>query len=243
VTRRWSLLLIAIAACARGTCTPDARPTDAADCVKQTYYVDADGDGHGDPGSSVEACEPPAGAVQTSDDCDDNNAERHPALPEICDGLDNDCNAATIEQCPANCSAQRRAPPDNARAYLVCNISTSWTNARTTCNGAGFKLVQIESAAENAYVRNLATAVLGSVEIHLGGTDSATESVWAWEGSGDLFWQGGPAPGGVSVGGRYSNWESGEPNDSGTEDCAEMRTTGQWNDVSCGESQRFVCRK
>ncbi|HSK01937.1 MAG TPA: lectin-like protein [Kofleriaceae bacterium] len=248
MTRRWSLLLIATVACARGgagtpdATTSDARPADADACVKQTYYRDMDGDGHGDPASPVEACEPPAGTVAVGDDCDDNNRERNPGLPEICDALDNDCNSATIEQCPATCSA-RRAPPDNARAYLFCNTSTSWGNARTLCANAGYKLVQIESAAEDAFVRNTATAVLGSVAIHIGGTDVATESVWAWEGSGDLFWQGGPAPGGVPVNGRYTNWEGGEPNDDGTEDCLEMRTSGRWNDIPCGESLRFVCRK
>lgn len=249
MTRRWCLLLIAAAACARGGAgtpdeTPDARSPDAApDCVKQTYYRDMDGDGHGDPASTVQACEPPVGTAQLGDDCDDNNRERTPGLPEICDALDNDCNPATIEQCPASCSVQRRAPPDNARAYLICNIVTTWTNASTLCGNAGFKLVQIESATEDAYVRNAATAVLGSVEIHIGGTDGATESVWLWEGSGDLFWQGGPAPGGVPVNGRYTNWEGGEPNNDGTEDCLEMRTFGQWNDIHCGETQRFVCRK
>ncbi len=245
MTRRWSLLLIATAACARGgtnTPTPDAQP-DAADCAEQTYYRDADGDGHGDPASPVDACEPPAGTVQTRDDCDDNNAQRHPALAEICDGLDNDCNATSVEQCPAGCTAQRRAPPDNTRVYLVCNVAMSWTAARATCGGAMFKLVQIDDAVENAYVRNAATAVFGTVDIHIGASDSVTESLWTWEGSGDTFWQGGPAPGGVPVGGRYANWEGAEPNNSGDEDCAEMRPSGQWNDDDCGDAQRFICRR
>jgi hypothetical protein len=249
VTRRWSLLLIAIAACARGgTGTPDAtiadaRPVEPDACMKQTYYRDMDGDGHGDPASPLEACEPPAGTVPIGDDCDDRNAERHPGLPEICDGLDNDCNPATIEPCPATCSAMRRAPPDHARAYLFCNTSMTWGNARTLCASADFKLVQIESAAEDAFVRNTATAVLGDVPVHIGGTDGATESVWTWEGSGDVFWQGGPAPGGVPVGGRYTNWEVGEPNDESSEDCLEMLRSGKWNDIPCAEVQRFVCRK
>ena len=37
---------------------------------------DHDGDGHLPP-----------------DDCDDDNAQVNPAMPELCDGLDNDCNA------------------------------------------------------------------------------------------------------------------------------------------------------
>lgn len=45
--------------------------------------ADADGDNHGDMGCS---------AVPTGDDCDDTNATVAPGLPEICDGLDNDCD-------------------------------------------------------------------------------------------------------------------------------------------------------
>jgi hypothetical protein len=45
---------------------------------------DADGDGHG-----AATCTE-AGAQ--ADDCDDQSAAAHPGLPEICDGLDNDCN-------------------------------------------------------------------------------------------------------------------------------------------------------
>ena len=45
--------------------------------------ADADDDKHGDMG---------CGAVSTADDCDDTNPMVAPGLPEICDGLDNDCN-------------------------------------------------------------------------------------------------------------------------------------------------------
>lgn len=36
----------------------------------------------------------------------------------------------------------------------------------------------------------------------------------------------------------------GEPNNAGgNEDCVEMRTDGRWNDVGCGASRRFACKK
>ncbi len=52
--------------------------------------VDRDGDGYGDPGAG--AC--PRG---TPLDCDDTRADTHPGAPEICDGLDNDCDLAVDE--------------------------------------------------------------------------------------------------------------------------------------------------
>jgi len=50
--------------------------------------IDVDGDGFGVYGAS--SC--PGG---TQPDCNDDNSNIHPGVPEICDGIDNDCNPAT----------------------------------------------------------------------------------------------------------------------------------------------------
>jgi hypothetical protein len=60
--------------------------------VEQTWYADRDDDGFGDPDSPVEACEAPEGAVVVGTDCDDSNDESWPGAPELCDGLDNNCD-------------------------------------------------------------------------------------------------------------------------------------------------------
>ena len=60
--------------------------------VKNTYYLDADGDGYGKSSVSLQACTAPAGYVSNSTDCDDALASVHPGAAEICDGLDNNCN-------------------------------------------------------------------------------------------------------------------------------------------------------
>ena len=41
----------------------------------------------------------------------------------------------------------------------------------------------------------------------------------------------------------YTNWNSGEPNDAGGEDCTHMNysTSGGWNDYPCSRGQPFVC--
>jgi hypothetical protein len=55
------------------------------------FFPDRDGDQHGS-SSPVEGCSPPAGYVAVGDDCDDEDGAIHPGAPEVCDGLDNDCD-------------------------------------------------------------------------------------------------------------------------------------------------------
>jgi hypothetical protein len=57
------------------------------------YYADADGDGHGNPEISVEACFASPGWVPNAEDCDDEDAEVSPEAVEVCNGKDDDCAA------------------------------------------------------------------------------------------------------------------------------------------------------
>jgi hypothetical protein len=106
------------------------------------WYTDADGDGHGVPGTTMMACTMPTGYASSSDDCDDTTAGVHPGASEVCDGRDNDCNASADEtfacvlgsatMCTTSCgsmgtgfcSASCAAPTGTA-----CNVPTE------TCNG------------------------------------------------------------------------------------------------------------
>ena len=244
-------LLVALAACATAgppnatgdddtthDASVDSGTTPDGSCQNKTWYRDGDEDMHGDPAMTMMACDQPAGMVAAGDDCDDANPGRHPGATELCDGVDNDCNAGA-EPCPSSCSIARRPAPDDAKVYLFCTSSTSYTSARSTCISAGMQLVAIESAAENVWVYNTALSRLGDVDYHIGASDLGGEGVWKWEG-GAQFWSG--DEGGAPVGGRYSNWESGEPNDSSGEDCAEVRAGARWNDHECSDFLRYVCR-
>ncbi len=59
--------------------------------------TDADGDGY-----TVEA-----------GDCNDNDASIYPGAPEVCDGLDNDCDGAVDEGCPDYCKTDAECDKDS----------------------------------------------------------------------------------------------------------------------------------
>lgn len=63
---------------------------DAIDRVM--YYVDEDADGYGDSETGQLECVRPSGYSTLDEDCNDAEADMYPTNPEVCDGLDNDCN-------------------------------------------------------------------------------------------------------------------------------------------------------
>jgi hypothetical protein len=58
----------------------------------EVWYVDADGDGYGNPDYSQNVCDPGSGWVEDSTDCDDIEPEVHPGADELCNGIDDDCD-------------------------------------------------------------------------------------------------------------------------------------------------------
>jgi hypothetical protein len=102
------------------------------------------------------------------------------------------------------------------------STTKNWSQASSYCASQGAYLAYIGDGATNTVVKNLAAGA----KVWIGYNDRSQEGNWDWTG------------GFAEV---YSNWNGGEPNNAGAEDCAEMYSTGGWNDARCSGSNTFVC--
>jgi hypothetical protein len=124
-----------------------------------------------------------------------------------------------------------------SRCYTTTDTGDDYDAAAAACaaRGTGWRLADIGSAAENAFV----VRVIGTGEFWLGGTDRATEGTWVWS-DGTQFWTGGAT--GSVVAGQYANWDPGEPNNAGgNSHCLRMIAGGAWRDIDCAQEYPAVC--
>ena len=110
------------------------------------HYTDADGDGFGDPGGATAlACTPPPGFVAAAGDCDDGDPAIHPDAPEVCNGIDDDCNDLTDDE-DANLDigstttwhddADQDGFGDPGDRVLACEGPEGWVSDASDCNDA-----------------------------------------------------------------------------------------------------------
>jgi predicted outer membrane repeat protein len=102
----------------------DDRDADVAATVRT--FLDADGDGFGDPAQPLDRCgvAVPSGASANSDDCDDSDPSVHPDAAEVCNGRDDDCDGATEDDDPS-------LDPDSAAVWLPDADDDGYTVALT----------------------------------------------------------------------------------------------------------------
>ena len=94
-----------------------------------------------------------------------------------------------------------------------------WTTARTNCSNMGGHLVTITSSGEQSFIFGLWPSGW------IGLTDEVTEGTWRWV-TGETY--------------SYTNWNNGEPNNSGNEDYVQFVSNGKWNDLKDGNNLAYV---
>lgn len=67
--------------------------------MPETLFADEDGDGHGGD-ATASLC--PDDGYERDDDCDDGDATIYPGADDVCDGIDNDCDAQVDEDLPVH---------------------------------------------------------------------------------------------------------------------------------------------
>jgi hypothetical protein len=92
-------------------------------------YRDADVDGYGDTGVTLESCDGsiPPGYVAAGGDCNDQSGSAHPGALEICDGLDNDCSGVADDGI---------APPSGTLTVAVAKSGIDATASWPPVSGA-----------------------------------------------------------------------------------------------------------
>ncbi len=190
-----------------------------------TWYYDADADGYGVSSTVEYACDAPAGYVADSTDCDDGSAAVSPGDTETCNSIDDDCDGAVDSAAACGCATDTYS--GTGHTYLFCNTASYWPAASTACSTLGYHLVTMGSAAENAWVTSSTNSLMPSYDPWIGYNDIASEGSWVWDN-------------GEAV--TYTNWNSGEPNNSSNEDCTHLYDGGTWNDHQCsGLSAGYIC--
>jgi hypothetical protein len=107
--------------------------------VLNTFYRDANGDGHGNLAMPINACVAPTGYVARSTDCNDTCATCFPGNAELCDRLDNDCDGLAddglaVSRYYADCDRDGYAAT-GAQSVEFCAVPTY---TPTACGGGGW---------------------------------------------------------------------------------------------------------
>lgn len=107
----------------------------------------------------------------------------------------------------------------NGHSYYRSTGTANWQTAKSNCANMGGHLVTITTSGEQAFIFGLWPSGW------IGLTDEVTEGTWKWV-TGETY--------------SYTNWNSGEPNNSGNEDYVQFVSGGKWNDLNGTSSLAYV---
>lgn len=117
-----------------------------------------------------------------------------------------------------------RQRPKYKGRYVADGITRKFKDAQGTCRHLYGELASIMSVQEEEQVKTLCA------KWNLGNCWIGYKRPWS-------HWEDGRRP-------TYLHWLPGEPNNyGGNENCAELKYSGQWNDVKCKEQRIGICER
>jgi hypothetical protein len=122
----------------------------------------------------------------------------------------------------------------NGSDYLFITTPKTWNEARSACRKLGYDLVTLNDSAEEALLETQENA-RNMRNVWIGINDQSAEGVWSW----------------TSGTSQHTNWNPGEPNNLGDEDCTVDRFSDpaqnifseKWNDARCDSAYAFICER
>ena len=109
------------------------------DGVLETFYADVDADGFGGTAEGMwEGCVAPPGWSKDGTDCDDEDDERYPGNVEVCDGVDNDCDALADDGVTSTFHPDLDSDGfgSTAGSWDGCEAPPAWIADGTDCDDA-----------------------------------------------------------------------------------------------------------
>ena len=122
-------------------CDGDTNDDDASvDPATQSLgHIDTDGDGYGDADDAGTLyCALPSGVVSDATDCDDAESAVNPGATEVCDAVDNDCDATTSESGMVSFTSASGLSSDATATYSGGTASTPVDVALATAGTLSF---------------------------------------------------------------------------------------------------------
>ncbi|WP_158623492.1 MopE-related protein [Corallococcus sp. CA053C] len=144
----------------------------------QAWYRDQDGDIYGLTSTSVLACLQPAGHVPNGGDCNDNNPAFNPGAPEVCDGVDNDCDGQVDEGTSCGVASASKLAAGFNHSLAVKQDGTVWAWGRNSEGQLGDGMQTNGSTPVQAQGLTGVAAVLAGGRHTLAVKQDGT--VWAW---------------------------------------------------------------